>query len=265
MTAIKNEVLNSSDSRKKIWIVLPVYNEAARLQGLIDRWLIQISLLKQSGYDCAFVLVDDGSTDGSDKILAENKTKISSFEIITHQKNAGLGATLKDGLEYARKNAFHEDFLVTMDSDGTHPPELIFSMIKTIDRYKAGVIIASRFRKGSKVVGLSVYRRFLSFAAAIVLKILIPVSGVRDYTCGFRLIRFSALQKLIEENSSQILIRTGFDATLELLVNLSVCNAKIREVPFLLDYSPKSGHSHMNIWRTATGILSLALSSFLRK
>jgi len=100
----------------------------------------------------------------------------------------GLGETIRDALELAARKADPEDVVVTMDADNTHPVELIPEMVpRLLEGYD--VVIASRYRTGASVVGLSGFRRLMSFGARLIYQAVFPIRGVRDYTCGFRAYR----------------------------------------------------------------------------
>jgi dolichol-phosphate mannosyltransferase len=88
-----------------------------------------------------------------------------SIDLIRHPRNLGLGETIQDALYRATELAAPDDVVVTMDADNTHSPELIPGMVAAL----AGgcdVVIASRFRPGSKVLGLNGFRRLMSHGGA---------------------------------------------------------------------------------------------------
>src|SRR5574337_836487 len=96
-----------------IFVALPVYNEAARLQTLLERIGVVLD-----GRAYRIVAVDDGSRDGSDAILAQARTQLP-VEIITHPVNRGLADTLYDGLRWVAEHSPPDDVVVTMDADDT--------------------------------------------------------------------------------------------------------------------------------------------------
>ena len=69
-----------------------------------------------------------------------------------------------------------------------------------LEKVEAGsdVVIASRYRAGARVKGLSWFRRLLSVGASIAFRMSLPVAGIRDYTCGYRAYRASLLKKVVE-------------------------------------------------------------------
>jgi len=95
------------------------------------------------------VIVNDGSSDGTARVIREWYAKIR-IELIEHPQNLGLGKTIQDALRRAAELAGAGDV------DNSHSPALIPQMA---DRLREGydVVIASRFRPGSKAVGLSIF------------------------------------------------------------------------------------------------------------
>ena len=79
----------------------------------------------------------------------------------------------------------------------THQPEYIYSMINKLKEENLHCVIASRYRKGSKVEGLSSYRKLLSYGARAIYTLKLRIPNVRDYTCGYRLYRIDALETFI--------------------------------------------------------------------
>jgi dolichol-phosphate mannosyltransferase len=78
------------------------------------------------------------------------------------------------------------EVVVTMDSDNTHSPGLFLRMIMALDEGN-DVVIASRYRHGSRVIGLNLYRKILSLGMSYLFRILFPIKGVRITAAGIEL------------------------------------------------------------------------------
>lgn len=102
--------------------------------------------------------------------------------------NLGLGATIRDGLVAAAESAGDRDIIVTMDADDTHAPGLILRMVRMISEGH-DVVIASRYRPGSRSVGVPFFRQALSYCGSWLFRIVFPIRGVKDFTCGYRAYR----------------------------------------------------------------------------
>ena len=146
----------------RVVVVLPVYNEALHLPGLLR----QIdAVMRREGLGFQIIAVDDGSSDETPLILDEQTRKFP-LTVHRHATNQGLGSTIRDGLRAAVAAASDHDVVVTMDADETHLPELIPGMARMV-REGCDVVIASRYQPGSAVVGLSLRRRILSGCASL--------------------------------------------------------------------------------------------------
>ena len=129
----------------------------------------------------------NGSTDATAEVAEIWSNKLP-LQVKTHDQNQGLGATLRDGVQWACDLAQPNDVIVTLDSDNTHTPELILRIIRMV-REGHDVVVASRFVKGSRVRGVPFNRRVLSRIAGTLFKVIFPIPGIRDYTCGYRAYR----------------------------------------------------------------------------
>ncbi|MBI1785186.1 glycosyltransferase family 2 protein, partial [Candidatus Sumerlaeota bacterium] len=147
--------------------------------------------------------------------------------------------------------------LVCMDADLTHPPELIPEMRRVMES-GADMVIASRFQPGSEVVGLSAFRHLMSWGARNLFSAALAISGVRDYTCGFRAFRLSLIARGFERYGPEgLILRRGFACTDELLIKLSLLNPVIKEIPFILRYDLKRGKSKIKLGVTIMETLRL--------
>ncbi|MGA2257017.1 MAG: glycosyltransferase family 2 protein [Thermoguttaceae bacterium] len=191
---------------------LPVYNEANHLSPVLDEVLRH----------CREVLViDDGSDDGTAKILADR----GSIHVVTHERNRGYGAALKSAFDFALHNGY--DVLVTIDCDGQHEPCLIPQFIAgTAD---ADIVSGSRYlqefpgdsrppeerRRINQLITQRVNRQ-LGLC-------------LTDAFCGFKAYRVPVLAKFS-------LTEMGYAMPLELWVQAVAVGLKIVEMPVPLIY-----------------------------
>ncbi len=239
-----------------IWIALPAYNEAPRLPALLDRWAAVMNAQDQPHQ---YVIVDDGSSDETPDILRKFAVE-HPLEITTHRPNQGLGASLRDGLKHVSENGERDDVVVMMDADNTQPPELLPAMLERMATTRCDVVIASRYRSGADVVGLSALRRFMSFGARVLFQTVFPIRGVRDYTCGFRLYRVSMIHRAFAAYGKRFCDRNGFECTADILLRLAKLGATFEEVGMVLQYGAKEGDSSMRVGRTVRKTLELMLT-----
>ena len=237
----------------KVYVVLPAYNEEESIGKLLDR--IQWSMDESQIENYEVVVVNDGSVDNTLSVVEQHKGQMP-IHVFNHEVNQGLGATIRDGLYEASKMAEPRDIIVTMDSDDTHTPGVILRMIRMI-REGHDVVIASRYRSGSRVVGLTIFRRLMSFGASWVFRILFPIKGVRDFTCGFRAYRSEVLKAAINQYGDKFIDQDGFQCMVDILLKLRKMNVIFGEVPFILRYDFKEGKSKMDVSKTVKNTIVL--------
>jgi len=243
----------------KIVILLPAYNEANSIPGLLGKI---DKTLTSSGFSYQIVVTDDGSTDQTNSLLQQAAHNYP-ITVITHSINRGLGETSRDNFEKAAAISNDDDIIVRLDCDDTHEPEFILSMIRKIqDGYD--VVIASRFAHGGGQKGVSRYRALVSSGANLFMKVFFPIKGVREYSCGYRAYSASIIKKAVSiyGNSFIQLRGLGFTCTLEKLIKLHMLGAKFTEIPFVLRYDQKVGSSKMIGSITTLGYIIMVILNY---
>ena len=238
---------------KVLYIVLPAYNEEESIGKLLDRIAYYLEDSNIEKYK--IIVVNDGSKDRTQEILLEYQKKMP-LQIVLHEINKGLGPTIRDGLLHASQIAEDDDIIITMDADDTHTPGLIYRMVNTM-REGYDVVIASRYQKGARVYGLSMFRTFLSLGAAYIFRIFMPTKGVRDFTCGYRAYRASVIKKAFAKFGDKFIDQQGFQAMVDIILRLRTMDFIFGEVPFILRYDMKQGASKMNVKSTILKTLKL--------
>lgn len=238
--------------RQRIIVVLPAYNEESSILALLNGY---DEMVAANDIFIKIIVVNDGSTDNTVSEINKYSGPLP-IEIKDNEVNAGLGKVLKQGLRTAVENGNRDDIVITMDADNSHNPAQIPLMIKKINE-GYDIVIASRYRKGSKIVGLSNFRKLTSFLAGSLFVVFAPIDGVRDYTCGFRAYKYEILQKGFTLYNERLIQETGFSCMVEVLLKLNSFRPKIKEIPMVLRYDLKLSASKMKIWSTIRKTLSV--------
>jgi dolichol-phosphate mannosyltransferase len=239
---------------RSVYVVLPAFNEAACLERLLDRIDEEMG---EAHLSYRVIVVDDGSRDATADIALACSARMPLL-LMRHATNQGLGATLRDGLLQAAKVASPRDFIVTMDADDTHTPTLILGMVRMI-REGYDVVVASRYQRGSRTVGVPLLRRILSRGASWLFRLTFPTRGVRDFTSGYRAYRADVVQGAIAEYGERLVDQDGFQCMVDILLKLRRMNLIFGEIPFILRYDVKEGGTKMKVWSTSLSTLRLAL------
>ncbi len=241
-------------ARRTVRIALPAYNEEANMGSLLSS---VHEAMEEHPFAYSVIVVDDGSRDRTVAVV-QAFAKDIPVRLIQHQTNMGLGTTLRDGLLAAVDEADDRDIIVTMDADDTHSPGLILRMTRMINE-GYDVVVASRYRPESRVYGVSPLRRFMSGAASLLMRVMFPTRGIRDFTCGFRAYRASVLRAAFARYGQNLVNQEGFQCMVDVLLHLRTMRIIFGEVPFLLRYDQKKGASKMRVWRTAALTLWLLI------
>lgn len=240
--------------RQHIWVVLPAYNEEKSLPALLSA--IDEAMF-DTGLAYKILVMDDGSTDRTGEVAREVAARLDLPLVMErHAKNLGLGMTIRDGLLKAAELADPKDILVTMDADNSHSPELILRMVR-LAREGYDVVIASRYRQGSRIRGVPLLRRALSYWGSWLFRLMFPIPGVRDYTCGYRAYKAHVFKKVLERYGPEFFDQEGFQAMVDILLKLRREDLLFAEVPFVLRYDLKEGESKMRVARTIKNTLAL--------
>jgi dolichol-phosphate mannosyltransferase len=163
-------------------IVVPVYNEAAGIEGAIRR--IAAVADDYPGRALA-IAVDDGSADNSAAILTRLGAEIEKVDLVLRPANGGYGAALRSGAERASQLGL--EYVAFIDSDLTNPPEDILRMGELASQGH-DYIKASRLIPGGSMAKVPASRTAVTKSGNLVARALFGTE-VRDVTNGFRCVR----------------------------------------------------------------------------
>lgn len=189
-------------------IIIPTYNESKNIAELLLR------IKKSLSQDYELIIVDDASPDGTGQI-AEDLAKIYPLKVIHRIKKLGLASAVLDGFKAARG-----ELLCVMDSDLSHPPEIIAHLLNQIKEQNQDIVIGSRFTKGGEILNWPKKRLFATNLAIFTVR---GLTSVHDPMSGFFILRREVIQNIK-------LIPRGYKILLEILVKGKY--KKLLEYPF---------------------------------
>ena len=235
-----------------IYLILPAYNEERNLVKLFKK-INNLIIVKE----IIVILVDDCSSDNTKKF----KSYKYKFKLIykRHEKNMGLSLALESGFNLVKDKAKKKDFIITMDSDNTHPIKIIPKMLEIMKKNNPDIVIASRFLSTSKVNGLSFFRKFLSIIAKYIFSYSFPHKNLKEYTCNFRVYRTHLIKELMK--NKKFFKNEDFNIAAKILLSLIRGNKdlKIFEYPLILNYHYKIGSSKMSVLKNIYLTLKLII------
>lgn len=197
-------------------IVLPTYNERDTLPGILRRLA---AALGSAGIGAEVVVVDDSSPDGTAEASLEAARELPlPVTVVRRPGKAGLASAVLEGVRRSQGEA-----VVVMDSDGSHPPELIPRLLGALEG-GADIAVGSRYAPGGGVRGWPLLRRVLSWGATRIARAAFGL-GVRDPVSGF----FAARREVL--SAGRPLEGIGYKILLEVLVTRP--RAQVVEVPYV--------------------------------
>ncbi len=181
-------------------IVVPMYNEAASAAKCVH--MVCAELLRLP-YRAKLIVVEDGSRDGTAKILTELESTARDLIVVHHTANRGYGQALRTGARRAREEGF--EYALFMDSDLTNNPADISRFAAQME-LGFDVIKATRYSKGGGVMGVPSYRVWISRIGNALARILFRLP-IADCTNGFRAVRTGLLERMsLHENRFSIIM-----------------------------------------------------------
>jgi glycosyltransferase involved in cell wall biosynthesis len=119
----------------RVLAIIPAYNEQ---ESLLDT----VKMVTSECPDIDYLVVDDGSSDGTAQVMRSSRLHGVSLPV-----NTGLTSGIRTGMKYAYRNGY--DAAVQIDADGQHLPRYIAPMAQAMEREKADIVIASRYLDGT--------------------------------------------------------------------------------------------------------------------
>jgi glycosyltransferase involved in cell wall biosynthesis len=202
-----------------ISIVIPAFNEEARLPGTLDSILAWLS--KGTWAFAEVLVVDDGSTDGTASAAQQYGRVHPAVRLLANPGNRGKGYSVRQGILEARG-----DWILFTDADLSAPIEEVDKLIEAAKREGAQVAIGSRALDRSLI---TIHQSFFRQTAGRIFNLLVrTLTGLpfRDTQCGFKLFSRDAARAIF---SRQRLDRFGFDV--EALWLAAKLGFRIVEVP----------------------------------
>jgi dolichol-phosphate mannosyltransferase len=213
--------VNMAQNNPQVSIIVPTYNESQNIVGILKS--IRESIPK--GIYTETIVVDDNSPDGTGKIVEDYISSIkkiaeNTIDVIHRKAKNGLASAILKGIQNAKGET-----IVVMDSDFSHPPQIIPKMIEAFKQYQCDLVVASRYITGGNIQGWTTKRKLMSKIATVIAKKGLGIK-IKDPMSGF----FAFKKNIIKELNFDAL---GYKFLLEILVKTKGINVK--EIPYCFE------------------------------
>jgi len=200
-------------------VIIPCFNEEKTIQEVVKR----INYLGINNLE--IIIVDDGSTDGTNLKIEEIKNQINVTHI-KHSQNRGKGAAIKTGI-----NNVKNDIVIIQDADLEYNPNDYENLILPFFEANADIVYGSRFLGSQKYSRIHFFWHYIANKLLTFLCNVFTNLNMTDMETGYKLFKKEVIQSInIEENS--------FGVEPELTIKLAKKKYKFFEVP--ISYNGRS-------------------------
>jgi glycosyltransferase involved in cell wall biosynthesis len=214
-------------STPAISIVIPAYNEERRLPRSLERIC---DYLKKRGWDGEVIVVDDGSTDQTARIVTEWQKQIPTLRLVQNGQNRGKGFSVRHGMLEARAG-----IAIFTDADLSSPIEEADKLLGVMGGGEYEVAIGSRAVDRRLITVRQ--SRFREIAGILFNKMVQLVTGLKivDTQCGFKAFAVEKMRSVFEQQRIE-----GFGFDPEILFLAKRNGLRIAEVPVQWAHDPDS-------------------------
>jgi glycosyltransferase involved in cell wall biosynthesis len=227
------------NKKKKISIIIPVYNEFRYIKSCIENILEQ----KFDYFDFEIIVSDNNSNDGTKEIL--KKIENEKIKIFFQEHNYGKGSNIKNALKY-----ISGDYILIQDADLEYSPLDYNDLFSAVYKQKADVVFGTRFARAK-------YFHVFTFIHLLANKIITLLTNVlynksfSDVLTGYKLIRADIITQLNLQSNN-------FDVDTEITCKISkLKNIRIFEVPISINSRTYDEGKKIHWWHLFLLIFSI--------
>jgi len=237
--------------------IIPCFNEEANLKQTVES-------LKTGAPDVDFIVVNDGSSDGTHLVCLDN-----GYPAINMPFNLGLAGAVQTGMRYACANDYA--MALQFDGDGQHQPEYIAAMVRVMQETSADIVIGSRYMRTAHIdadaqhshwpdvsheppaIGAKRMRGLRGFGSLLLKAAIKATTGrvLTDPTSGMRLYN----RRMIETFANYI----NYGPEPDTLVYLLNHGAKVVETPVIMR-ERSAGESYLGAFTAVSYMLRMIVS-----
>lgn len=205
-----------------VWLILPTYNEAANVDGIVRAADAELAAAAPGDY--RILVVDDNSPDGTGAIADRLGDELDTVEVLHRQNKKGLGRAYLAG--FARALEAGAELVIEMDADFSHDPHYLGALLDAAE--DADLVLGSRYVTGGAVRDWGLARRLISRGGGLYARRVLGVD-IRDLTGGFKCIRRAVLEAIDLPS-----IRSeGYAFQIEVTYRAATAGFRVREIPIV--------------------------------
>lgn len=222
-------------------IIIPAYNEAKSLPSLIES-------IESTLPDFEYVIINDGSWDGTKKIANKEKWNVVHLPI-----NSGIGVAVQTGYRYALENDY--DIAIQIDGDGQHDIRYLPEIVRPIEEETADVVIGSRFVEREGFQSSGARRMGIKLLSALIF--ILTGEKVKDVTSGYRAANRKFISIFADDYSKDY-------PEPEAIVTVKMYRGRIWELPVIMK-EREHGNSSITLWKSVYYMLKVSLAIFIKR
>lgn len=222
----------------KILLVIPAYNEQENILSTVKK-------IEDYSKEIDYIVINDGSTDNTEKILVENK--INHIKLVN---NLGIGGAVQTGYKYAYENNY--DIAIQFDGDGQHDVNFIPQICEPLINGQADMCIGTRYLDKSASKFQSTFMRRLGAKIITIFIRIFTGKKITDPTSGFRAVNKNVIEEFSKNYPTEY---PEPESTVSLLVN----GYRVQEAPVSMN-ERSGGVSSIRFFKTVDYMIKVVLA-----
>ena len=222
----------------KVLLIIPAYNEQENILSTVKK-------IEDYSKEIDYIVINDGSTDNTEKILVENK--INHIKLVN---NLGIGGAVQTGYKYAYENNY--DIAIQFDGDGQHDVNFIPQICEPLINGQADMCIGTRYLDKSASKFQSTFMRRLGAKIISIFIRIFTGKKITDPTSGFRAVNKNVIEEFSKNYPTEY---PEPESTVSLLVN----GYRVQEAPVSMN-ERSGGVSSIRFFKTVDYMIKVVLA-----
>ena len=207
---------------ERAWVVIPTYNEAANVEGIVRATAAELERLVPGSH--RILIVDDNSPDGTGVIADRLAAESQEVEVLHRDAKTGLGHAYLAG--FARALGGNAELVIEMDADFSHDPRYLEPLLQAAQ--SADLVLGSRYVPGGGVQDWGIIRRLISRGGGLYARAILGVP-IHDLTGGFKCIH----RRVLEAIELETVRAEGYVFQIEVTYRALLAGFRVTEVPIV--------------------------------